>query len=191
MPPCGKQKSDGSTCQQPEGWGRDSDEGPCKYHADDGGSGESDDQRARDADDLPYDDAPFGRLTVERILDALRDGATFKIAAESAGVSERTFLRWRNSYPSLDRRVQRAKAESARSALSELQKAANNGDTATLRWLLEKRHGYDTGGGGVSEEDLEPFVDAVKGVLREELPDSQANDLIVKIGDELMELSNG
>jgi len=191
--PCGKPKHDGSECQQPAGWGTDRDEGPCKYHGGDGDSGESvgsGGQRAPIGTGLDYDDAPFGRIRIERILDALEDGATYEIAARAAGISPRTFLRWRTQYPALDEKVQRAEAESATDALERLQQAAKNGDTATLRWLLEKRHGYDGSDGEVSEEDVRLLMDTVKGTIRRLLPDPEVgpDELISAIGDNLEEV---
>lgn len=189
--PCNQPKDDGEPCQRAAGWGTDRDEGPCRDHADDGDSGEpvgSDGQRAHHGKGLDYANAPFGRVRIERILDALRDGATYEIAARSAGVSPRTFLRWRNNYPGLRAKVERAESESATDALAKLQEAAANGDTATLRWLLEKRHGYDRRGEDVPPEKLRAFTDCVKGVIRERLPDEKADEIVMAIGDALEEV---
>jgi len=190
--PCGKPKKDGSgPCQQPAGYGREAESGPCRYHADDDEPVGSDGPRAREADGLDYAGAPFGRLQVERLVSALRDGATYEIAARSAGISPRTFLRWRTDYPALEDRVKRAEAASATDVLSRLQEAVSNGDTATMRWLLEKRHGYETAGDELPADEVRKFTDAVKDVIRRQLDEDTARRLIIDIGDELEELAHG
>lgn len=188
MPPCGQPKNDGSTCQQPEGWGRDIDEGPCKYHADDGGSGQSGrSDRTSDAR-VDAEDRPYGELQITKILDALRGGATYKIACKKAGVSPRSFRRWKAKYDDLRERVQRAEADGADELLGVVQGAADSGDWRAAKWLLSRRHGYDKSSGEFSQEDVDLLMETIKGVLRDRLPDGEATDVIAAIGDELEEV---
>lgn len=186
---CGEQKSDGSTCQQPEGWGRDSDEGPCVYHADDDSSGQSDrSDRTPSIARVDAEERPYGELQITKILDALRDGATYKIACKKAGVSPRSLRRWKAKYDDLRERVQRAEAEGAGELLDVVQGAADSGDWRAAKWLLARRHGYDKSSGEFSQEDVELLMETVKGVIRDRLPDGEATDVITAIGDELEEV---
>ncbi|GEM_PF-4947731 len=187
---CGHRTSDGSPCQQPAGWGTDHDDGPCTYHVDDdegGRRGRSDRiRRARvDAGGRPY-----GELQITRILEALRDGATYKIACQRAGVSTRTFRRWREQYPDLHERVDRAEAEGAGELLDTVQTAAETGDWHAAKWLLARRFGYGKEQ-GLDPETADAFVSTVKGVIRDILPDDKATEVIIAIGDALEELTDG
>ena len=189
---CGAKKKDGSPCQQPAGWGRETSDGPCKYHvdqSDSGQSGRSGRQRARD-DRPPAADKPWGEPQIRRILDALRDGATYEIAARAAGTSPRTFRRWRANHDDLRQRVERAEAEGAEDALDVVRKAADEGDWRAASWLLERRHGYDGEGDGLEADEVREFVECVQGVIRDELPDQTAGDVIAKIGAALEELTD-
>lgn len=136
------------------------------------------------------DGRPFGDLQVRKIVDALEDGATYAVAARAAGVSPRTFLRWRNRYEDLRERVQRAEAESASDALGVIAEAAEDGDWRAASWLLEQRHGYD-GTDALDDETVRQFVDVVKSTIREQLDADTAARVITAIGDALEEGRDG
>lgn len=179
---CGVAKDDGTPCRQPAGWGTQDDEGPCKHHT--SGGDRSGRTRARESD------RPWGELQIRRILDALEDGATYAVAARGAGISPRTFRRWRARYPGLQERVHRAEAESASGALGVVAEAAEKGDWRAASWLLERRHGYH-GKDKVDAEDVRRFVETVKTTIRDRLDEDKAAQLIVAIGDALEEAKHG
>ena len=129
---------------------------------------------------------PFDDLQVKRILDALEDGATYKIAANVAGVHPSTFRRWRAKYDDLRRAVDRAEAEAASEALAVVRYAASEGDWRAASWLLEKRMGYHKQR-DVPAAELRRLTDAVKGVIQSKLTKDDAQELIIAIGDELAE----
>jgi hypothetical protein len=125
------------------------------------------------------------------ILEALRDGATYEDAARSAGISPRTFRRWRRRYGDLETRVQRAEAEAATAALDVIGEAAESGDWRAASWLLEQRHGYGDDKGKLSADGVRAFVGTVQDVIREECDAATADQLMNAIGDRLEEVCDG
>lgn len=75
-----------------------------------------------------------------RLLAALEAGATIKMAAAAAGVSEDTLSRWRKAGPDLEADMQQAEAAGAVRALGVIQEAAASGTWQAAAWLLERRY---------------------------------------------------
>lgn len=75
-----------------------------------------------------------------RLLAALEAGATIKMAAAAAGVSEDTLSRWRKAGPDLEAEMLQAEAAGAVRALGVIQSAAASGTWQAAAWLLERRY---------------------------------------------------
>jgi len=75
---------------------------------------------------------------------ALQAGATLRIAADFAGIGERTLFAWlASTKPEFMQLQQDVKAATARGdvgALAVIQKAAKGGNWQAAAWLLERRH---------------------------------------------------
>lgn len=199
---CGAEKSSGDgTCDLPAGWGRETNDGPCRHHADgDGGeSGRNDRQRGESARESGKGDGGPGRgdtfndVAERRILDALRDGATMALAARAAGISPRTLRRWRDRHEGFNRKVQRAKAEAGADALDTINAAADEGDWRAAAWMLEKRFPDQYGeASDLPQEEIEAFVETVRETIRETFDDCEtASELLAEIGSALEETADG
>jgi transposase len=87
-----------------------------------------------------------------KVCEALRVGCTRKIAAEYAGISERTLYSWMKRgedarsgrFLQFLQAVQGAEARGAVSSLATIQQAARSGDWRAAAWILERRHNYTT-----------------------------------------------
>jgi len=181
---CDAPTRDGDPCQRPAGWGRDDTDGPCRDHAE---RGRIDGQTGH----AGHAGEPWSDLERRRILDALEDGATYQIAARAAGISARTFRRWRNDSDAVREAVERAEADAATDALGVIREAAESGDWRAAAWELENRHGYDEQGGELSAEEVREFTDVVQQTVRDELDEERAARVIRAIGDALEEQTDG
>lgn len=81
--------------------------------------------------------------TVAKVAQAIKAGATRRLAAEYAGVGESTLLHWlaatTKATEPLRVAVQKAEADSGVAALARIQTAAQNGDWKAAAWILEHR----------------------------------------------------
>lgn len=82
---------------------------------------------------------------VANIIQAIELGATFVIAANSAGVSENTFYRWMKEYPEFDEAVNKAASKAAIRWLAKIEQAASQGNWQAAAWKLERRFPRDYG----------------------------------------------
>ena len=82
--------------------------------------------------------------TTERLIEAVRLGATWEIAAAAAGVDVSTVHRWRAGEGELNRelcdRLQKSEADGALDALAAIRQAAQGGTWQAAAWLLERRY---------------------------------------------------
>jgi len=96
------------------------------------------------------------KLTQEvqpRIVENISLGLTYKLAAESAGVTYKTFNLWmakgRNStsdeYFEFYNYITKCNADSAKRLLERLHDAANTGNCQVCMWILERRFSEDFG----------------------------------------------
>ncbi len=91
---------------------------------------------------------PGGRKTKRtprnrgRILEGLRLGMTYKLAAQYAGMGERTLYEWLAADAQFSHDCKDAEAHNAEEALACIRKAAKDGNWTAGAWLLERRHRY-------------------------------------------------
>ena len=96
----------------------------------------------------------FSDAVTARILEALRLGATYEIAAEYAGISRSTLYNWmekgkeqaRGQYRTFLDSIKGAEARGAIANLAMIESAAKAGDWKAAAWRLERRHGYTRDG---------------------------------------------
>ena len=93
------------------------------------------------------------KLKMERIIQALRQGATMTLAAEHGNISRCTLYRWikmgeqdraREPYKTFAIDVRAAESASALQALQTINNAISEGDIKAAMWLLQRRHNYKT-----------------------------------------------
>ena len=86
--------------------------------------------------------------TASRILQAIQAGATYKIAAEYAGITRGTLWKWldegkkqnKGRYRTFLDAFKKAEARSCLGALAVINKSAQSGCWQAAAWLLERRH---------------------------------------------------
>lgn len=89
--------------------------------------------------------------TVDKITQAIRLGATYKLACDYAGISEDTFARWRERYAGFAEAIKLAEGEGALKSLAVIERAANGvkGEDGeyilaptwqAAAWKLERRY---------------------------------------------------
>ena len=83
--------------------------------------------------------------TVKAILDAIRVGATFRIACAYAGISEDTFALWRKRYSDFADAVKESEGKAAVGWLAKIEKEANEGAWQAAAWKLERRYPQEYG----------------------------------------------
>lgn len=81
---------------------------------------------------------------VERLLEAIRIGATYKHACDYAGISFETFSQWQKQHPEFFEQVKAAEGAGVISNLQVIKTASAENWTAAA-WLLERRHPEDYG----------------------------------------------
>ena len=81
----------------------------------------------------------------DRLLEALRLGATLRMAAAACGVSEDTLARWRQHHPELQAEIETAESIAALDALNTIRLAAQGGTWQAAAWLLERRYPKEYG----------------------------------------------
>lgn len=94
---------------------------------------------------MPRKPIPLDDTRRRRLLDALTCGATLKLAAAAAGVSDDTLARWRKRYPELQDEIDQAEATGAVAALATIRQAAQGGTWQAAAWILERRYPSDYG----------------------------------------------
>lgn len=93
----------------------------------------------------------FTPQTVEKLVQAIRLGATYELAAKSAGISYQTFNEWRagRSFPKgttaaqkaeFSDAIEKAEGDAAVQWLAKIEKAANDGAWQAAAWKLERRY---------------------------------------------------
>jgi len=109
------------------------------------------------------------------ILDAIRDGASYTLAAELSGIHYVTLNRWRNagSYPwgapelrDFCYKLEKAKSEGELNLIKIINKAARKGDWKAAAWQLERRNPQVWGKAVLNKP--EPQICIVRKSLTEE-----------------------
>ena len=85
---------------------------------------------------------------IDKLEQAILIGATYQLAAMYAGISEKTFKRWRDAAETaedgtpladLRERLRQAEGRAAVGWLAKIEKVANEGDWKACAWKLERR----------------------------------------------------
>ena len=98
----------------------------------------------------------FTQATVERLIQAIRLGATYELASKSAGISYQTFNEWRAGrlFPkgtTADQKrefveaIEKAEGDAAVQWLAKIEKAASDGEWTAAAWKLERRYPNEYG----------------------------------------------
>lgn len=82
---------------------------------------------------------------VQRIVNAIRMGATYKLACKYGGIVESTFYRWKLERKEFSDAVQEAEGAAAVGWLAKIEQAANDGTWQAAAWKLERRYPSDYG----------------------------------------------
>lgn len=83
--------------------------------------------------------------TIEKLLQAIRMGATYDLACKYAGISFELFCQWRNEKVDFLDAVKEAEGQAAYGWLEKIEKAANDGNWQAAAWKLERRYPRDYG----------------------------------------------
>jgi len=89
--------------------------------------------------------------TVDKLTQAIRLGATYRLACDYAGISDDTFARWRERYAGFAEAIKLAEGEGALKSLAVIERAANGvkGEDGeyilaptwqAAAWKLERRY---------------------------------------------------
>lgn len=76
----------------------------------------------------------------ERILAAIRLGATYELAAKAGGITYDTFAEWRKNIPEFSEAVNTAEADACQKWLKQIDSAASKGAWQAAAWKLERRY---------------------------------------------------
>ena len=107
---------------------------------------------------------------IEKLVTAVRLGSTYELAAMYAGISERTFQRWRKAMvaaktgPLVDlrERLRQAEGEAAIRWLALINQAVQV-DWRSAAWLLAHRYPEQYGGGVLKVAPVAPDGEALQG----------------------------
>jgi hypothetical protein len=77
---------------------------------------------------------------VEHILEAIRMGATYELAAQYAGIGYSTFRDWMTSKVAFSEAVKEAEGKAVVGWLAKIEKAASDGTWQAAAWKLERRY---------------------------------------------------
>lgn len=77
---------------------------------------------------------------VQRILTAIRMGATYRLACDYAGISEDTFGRWRDQHADFAAQLKEAEGAAVVGWLAKIEQAASDGNWQAAAWKLERRY---------------------------------------------------
>jgi len=105
----------------------------------------------------------------KRIIQAIKLGATYQIAAENAGIARSTLYDWlrkgekqtKGLYRTFLDTFKKAEAAAALAALANISRASQNGDWKASAWLLERRRNY-------SRDTQHPTTDQITEEKKEE-----------------------
>lgn len=78
--------------------------------------------------------------TQDRIVTAIRLGATYELAAQYGGIHYDTFRVWMDKYPAFSEAIKKAEGEALVGWLAKIEKAANDGAWQAAAWKAERRY---------------------------------------------------
>lgn len=79
------------------------------------------------------------------ILRALKLGATYRLAAEAAGMTYTTLNEWMHDDAEFSEAVKKAEATRAQAAMRSIERAAKEGQWQAGAWYLERRYPHEYG----------------------------------------------
>jgi hypothetical protein len=112
--------------------------------------------------------------TVDKLTQAIRLGATYKLACDYAGISQETFSQWRNTKPEFSDAVQKAEGTGVLLWLTKIEQAASEGNWQAAAWKLERRYPQDYGRRAVEISGPDGGAIVVKGYANVTPDDWQA-----------------
>jgi transposase len=77
---------------------------------------------------------------IAKIIEAIKMGATYELAAGYAGVSYETLRQWMRDKPAFLEDMKRAEGTAAMVWLAKIERAASDGNWQAAAWKLERRH---------------------------------------------------
>lgn len=90
-------------------------------------------------------DSAYTPERVQRIVNAIRMGATYKLACKYGGIVESTFYKWKLERKEFSEAIQEAEGAAAVGWLAKIEQAANEGTWQAAAWKLERRYPQDYG----------------------------------------------
>jgi hypothetical protein len=78
--------------------------------------------------------------TVGKLLQAIKLGATYKLACDYAGIDQSTFHDWMKNKPEFSTQLKEAEGSGAVGLLARIQKEATDGTWQAAAWILERRY---------------------------------------------------
>jgi len=113
---------------------------------------------------------------VERIITAIRMGATQRLAASYAGVDEETIIRWRKVHLEFLDAFKTAEGEASVGWLRKIEEAADGGAWQAAAWKLERRypdeygrHNVSVTGANGGPVNVSVNLDAAREIIAERL----------------------
>ena len=83
----------------------------------------------------------YTKETIEKVCQGLRQGLTYKYAAEIAGISEAQFYAYKNEFSDFSEAVEAAKAENAAFCMRRIvELAEKREDPKAYQWILANGH---------------------------------------------------
>ena len=128
----------------------------------------------------------LNKIRKTAILEAIELGATYEIAAESAGISKSTLFAWlkrgrqetRGNFKDFLHSVKKAESAAAIGALKTIVSASNDGDWKAAAYLLERRHNY-------KRDSQHLRSDQITTEQKEEIVVTKPIDIMIRQADEL------
>ena len=78
--------------------------------------------------------------TVAKIIEAIKMGATYELAAGYAGITFQTFNEWRKAKSEFSDAINNAEGVGAMIWLAKIERAASDGNWQAAAWKLERRY---------------------------------------------------
>lgn len=112
--------------------------------------------------------------TVKKIVDAIRVGATFRLACMYGGIDQSTFENWRKKYSDFSDAINQAEGQGALTWLARIEEAAKVNWQAAA-WKLERKYPREYGRRVIQSYEEIPLEKIP------ELSDDELNDLYHKL----------
>lgn len=111
--------------------------------------------------------------TINKIVEAIKMGATYELAAGYASISEAQFYEWKKRKPEFLEAIKKAEGVAAMLWLAKIEKASTEGEWQAAAWKLERRYPHAYGKNvtqmEVTGKDGGPIELSVRDILAEKL----------------------